>query len=197
MFSNGTIADVEVSDDDIALDEYKLDLREVTGDTKKETGSALANKESILMFDLAVKDSNDTEMLLSDDNIVKMTVDDMSFLNGSTLYHQKEDGTWEELECKYSHNDTTNKYEIEFPGKTFGIFSFAKTAQEDLTINNDSSVSNDEQLTDNSTEDNTNGSSDNEDLSVVENTNSFSWNGGIAGNNVDVTVQGVTEFSKI
>lgn len=195
VFSNGTIADVEVSDDDIALDEYKLDLREVTGDMKKETGSALANKESILMFDLAVKDSNDTEMLLSDDNIVKMTVDDMSFLNGSTLYHQKEDGTWEELEYKYSHNDTTNKYEIEFPGKTFGIFSFAKTAQEDLTINNDSSVSNDEQLTDNST-DNTNGSSDNEDLSVVENTNSFSWNGGIAGNNVDVTVQGVTEFPK-
>ena len=136
VFSNGTYADIEVSDDSISLDGYKLDIREITGDQKIETNSTLASKESVLMFDLEVKDSNDNDMLLSDDNIVKMTMDDMSFLEGSILCHKQEDGTWEEIEYTYSHNQKTNEYEITFPGKTFGVFSFVKEQQNDITVDN-------------------------------------------------------------
>lgn len=183
VFSNGTYADIEVSDDSISLDGYKLDIREITGDQKIETNSTLASKESVLMFDLEVKDSNDNDMLLSDDNIVKMTMDDMSFLEGSILCHKQEDGTWEEIEYTYSHNQKTNEYEITFPGKTFGVFSFVKEQQNDITVDNQNDSSDKEDT-----------SSKNEDFSSVENVNSFSWSGGITGNDVNINVNSGIEF---
>ena len=192
VFSNGTFTDIEVSDKNIALDDYKLDVRELTGDKKAEEAKGVEGRTPVIMFALEVKDTNDNELLLTDDNEIKMTMDDMTFLKDTMLHHKKEDGTWENLEYKYSHNDVTNKYEITFPGKTFGIFSFTKEEQLDLTVNDQKEPEKEpekepvEDFADSNTSEN---------LTVIKNIRSFSWNGGIAGNNdVNITVDSEKEF---
>ena len=52
VLSNGALTTIEVSNSNISLDEYKLDFREMTGNTKTEKEKMLENKTAVLMFNL-------------------------------------------------------------------------------------------------------------------------------------------------
>lgn len=195
VLSNGALTTIEVSDSNISLDEYKLDFREMTGEAKTEKEKILENKTAALMFNLEVRDSADDCLILSDDSSVNMVLDEKTFLDGTKLYHEMQDGTWEELEYKVVQNEGDKKWNIKFAGKTFGVFAFVKDKEEDLTVSDENVV--DEDIPGGNS-DNDNQESLDEDLTVnePESTNTFSWLGGIAGNDVDVSVDGDKEFPK-
>lgn len=201
VLSNGALTTIEVSDSNISLDEYKLDFREMTGNTKTEKEKMLENKTAVLMFNLEVRDSADNCLALSDDSSVDMVLDEKAFLDGTKLYHEMQDGTWEELEYKAAQNEEDKKWNIEFAGKTFGVFAFVKDKEEDLTVSDDNSKANEDATDADAPDDNSdsnNQESLDEDLTVNEPecTNTFSWLGGIAGNDVSITVDGDKEFPK-
>ena len=195
VLSNGALTTIEVSDSNVSLDEYKLDFREITGNTKTEKEKMLENKTAVLMFNLEVRDSADNCLVLSDDSSVNMVLDEKTFLDGTKLYHEMQNGTWEELEYKAAQGD------IKFAGKTFGTFAFVKDKEEDLTVSEEDVADADSENQENLDEDLTVNKPENlnEDLTVngPENTNTFSWVGGIAGNDVSIAVDGDKEFPKI
>lgn len=94
--SNGSLVDMEVSNDagEIQSD-YRLDVREVLGDQKKNEEDALNStyndnkKGSSAMFDLKVKDGQDNDVLLSSPSLITLSSTDFSFLDNSVLYHKK------------------------------------------------------------------------------------------------------------
>ena len=201
VLSNGAFTTIEVSDSNISLDEYKLDFREMTGEAKTEKEKMLENKTAALMFNLEVRDSADDCLILSVDSSVNMVLDEKSFLDGTKLYHEMQDGTWEELEYKAVQNEENKKWNIKFAGKTFGTFAFVKDKEEDLTVSEDNNKTDetveDVDITD-SNSNNDNQENLDKDLTVnkPENTNTFSWIGGIAGNDVNISVDGDKEFPK-
>ena len=52
VLSNGALTTIKVSDSNISLDEYKLDLREMTGNTKTEKEKMLKNMQQQLRMNL-------------------------------------------------------------------------------------------------------------------------------------------------
>ena len=119
--SNGSLIDMEVSNDagEIQSD-YRLDVREVLGDQKKNEEDALNStyndnkKGSSAMFDLKVKDGQDNDVLLSSPSLITLSSTDFSFLDNSVLYHKKNDGTWEQLEYTQFHDEEKNIKHITF-----------------------------------------------------------------------------------
>lgn len=201
VLSNGALTTIEVSDDNISLDEYKLDFRETTGEAKTEKEKILENKTAVLMFNLEVRDSADNCLVLSDDSSVNMVLDEKSFLDGTKLYHEMQDGTWEELEYKAVQNEEDKKWNIKFVGKAFGVFAFVKDKEEDLTVSDDNSKADENVVdadipSDNQDSDNQKGLDEDLTVNEPESTNTFSWIGGIAGNDVNISVDGDKEFPK-
>ena len=211
--SNGSLIDMEVSNDagEIQSD-YRLDVREVLGDQKKNEEDALNStyndnkKGSSAMFDLKVKDGQDNDVLLSSPSLITLSSTDFSFLDNSVLYHKKNDGTWEQLEYTQFHDEEKNIKHITFTvNDAYGTFVFAKEAE--TSENNkkevhetgpESTETTDTADTDNITTDepaSTPEKSDsNKDLSVVEQINNFSWKGGIGGQDLSINVTSETAY---
>ena len=211
--SNGSLVDMEVSNDagEIQSD-YRLDVREVLGDQKKNEEDALNStyndnkKGSSAMLDLKVKDGQDNDVLLSSPSLITLSSTDFSFLDNSVLYHKKNDGTWEQLEYTQFHDEEKNVKHITFTvNDAYGTFVFAKEAETNENSKEEvhetgpaSKETADTANTDNITADapaSTPEKSDNsKDLSVVEQINDFSWKGGVAGQDLAIKVTSETAY---
>lgn len=109
---------------------------------KEDADKKLASIEEILGVKLKsslsvytkVLDETGQEMLLTDNNTVQLSLSDESLLDGTTLYHEKQDGTWETL--NYTSWVKAGDPYIEFSGEDLGTFIFASETEDDPVTKN-------------------------------------------------------------
>lgn len=216
--SNGSLIDMEISNSAGEIQpDYKLDVREVLDDQKKNVEDALNNtygdnkRYSSAMFDLKVKDGQDNDVLLSSPSTVALSSTDFSFLDDSVLFHKKSDNTWEQLEYTHSSDEEKNTKHITFTvNDACGTFVFAKETETSENNNKEEALGTEPASTETADIVDTPENTDNvtadapastpekpdssKDLSVVKQINDFLWKGGIGGQDLAIKVTSETAY---
>ena len=93
----------------------------------EETGWELVDTALPLAID--VLDVNDAKMENPGRVSVKINMEDAQSLKGLILYHQKQDGTWEELSYDLQKATDTERSHVTFAADGFGPFLFVQTRE--------------------------------------------------------------------
>ena len=127
---------------------YSIEVNAVNGNEKCQSLDVVRGKnlDVKLGFEMKAYDVNKNQITLSDDNVVKIYIKnlgDVSFFGEASLYHEKQDGSWEVLDYELLHDD--NGDFVKFSGKDFGVFLFGcdKTNEE---IDKESNKANNDDL---------------------------------------------------
>lgn len=136
VLANGQTAEIHVSDSEKFPLGYSSSIEELDTDTAEAKLSDLEEilgvklKSSLSVYTKVLNETGQ-EMLVTDDSIVRLYLSDDSLLDGTTLYHEKQDNTWETLDfTSWVDTETGNPY-IEFSGKDLGTFIFASEKLEE------------------------------------------------------------------
>ena len=212
VFGKDSVADVYVSDVTEFPAGYSIEVNAVDGNEKCQSLDAVRGKnlDVKLGFEMKAYDGNKNQIMLSDDNVVKIYIEDLgdvSFFGEASLYHEKQDGSWEVLDYELLHDDKGDF--VKFSGKDFGVFLFGcdKTKEE---IDKESNKASNDDLSVNDAADNvdetpgTDGadttSEETDDLTVNDNKSnektktSFDWSDIIRDQVVKINVSGEKEF---
>lgn len=212
VFGKDSVADVYVSDVTEFPVGYSIEVNAVNGNEKCQSLDVVRGKnlDVKLGFEMKAYDVNKNQITLSDDNVVKIYIKnlgDVSFFGEASLYHEKQDGSWEVLDYELLHDD--NGDFVKFSGKDFGVFLFGcdKTNEE---IDKESNKANNDDLSVNDAADNidetpgTDGANttteEADDLTVNDNKSnektktSFDWSDIIRDQVVKINVSGEKEF---
>lgn len=212
VFGKDSVADVYVSDVTEFPAGYSIEVNAVDGNEKCQSLNAVRGKNLDVKFGFEMKayDGNKNQITLSDDNVVKIYIKDLgdvSFFSEASLYHEKQDGSWEVLDYELLHDDKGDF--VKFSGKDFGVFLFGcdKTKEE---IDKESNKASNDDLSVNDAADNvdetpgTDGADttaeETDDLTVNDNKSnektktSFDWSDIIKDQVVKINVSGEKEF---
>lgn len=136
VLANGQTAEMHVSDSEKFPLGYKSSIEELDTDTAEAKLSDLEEilgvklKSSLSVYTKVLNETGQ-EMLVTDNSVVRLYLSDDSLLDGTTLYHEKQDSTWETLDfTSWVDTETGNPY-IEFSGKDLGTFIFASEILEE------------------------------------------------------------------